>query len=86
MKDLPTEVARVVDTMKVGEISVPFQMTNARGKVVCAIVKLKERIPEHRATITEDFQAMRDIVTAKRRKGNSARLGCEESKRDIRAD
>jgi len=68
MKDLPTEVARVVDTMKVGEISVPFQMTNARGKVVCAIVKLKERIPEHRATITEDFQAMRDIVTAKRRK------------------
>ena len=34
MKDLPTEVARVVDTMKVGEISVPFQMTNARGKVV----------------------------------------------------
>lgn len=67
MKDLPTEVARVVETMKVGEISMPFQMVNARGKVVCAIVKLKARVPEHRATITEDFQAMRDIVTAKRR-------------------
>ncbi|AKU68385.1 peptidylprolyl isomerase [Prevotella fusca] len=67
MKDLPTEVARVVETMKVGEISIPFQMVNARGKVVCAIVKLKARVPEHRATITEDFQAMRDIVTAKRR-------------------
>ena len=67
MKDLPTEVARVVETMKVGEISMPFQMVNARGKVVCAIVKLKGRVPEHRATITEDFQAMRDIVTAKRR-------------------
>ena len=67
MKDLPTEVARVVETMEVGEISMPFQMVNARGKVVCAIVKLKGRVPEHRATITEDFQAMRDIVTAKRR-------------------
>ena len=68
MKELPTEVARVVDTMKVDEVSMPFQMVNARGKVVCAIVKLKARIPEHRATITEDFQAMREIVTAKRRK------------------
>ena len=68
MKDLPTEVARVVDTMKVDEVSQPFQMVTPRGKVVCAIVKLKGRIPEHRATITEDFQAMRDIVTAQRRK------------------
>lgn len=68
MKDLPTEVARVVDTLKVDEVSRPFQMVNPRGKVVCAIVKLKGRIPEHRATITEDFQAMRDIVTAQRRK------------------
>ena len=68
MKDLPTEVARVVDTLKVDEVSQPFQMVNPRGKVVCAIVKLKGRIPEHRATITEDFQAMRDIVTAQRRK------------------
>lgn len=68
MKDLPTEVARVVDTLKVDEVSRPFQMVNPRGKVVCAIVKLKGRIPEHRATIIEDFQAMRDIVTAQRRK------------------
>lgn len=68
MKDLPTEVARIVDTLKVDEVSRPFQMVNPRGKVVCAIVKLKGRIPEHRATITEDFQAMRDIVTAQRRK------------------
>ena len=67
MKDLPTEVARVVDTMKVGEISDPFQMVNNRGKVVCAIVKLKSRTDEHRATITEDFQTMRDIVIAHRR-------------------
>ncbi len=28
MKELPSEVARVVDTMKVGELSAPFQMIN----------------------------------------------------------
>lgn len=67
MKDLPTEVARIVDTLKVDEVSRSFQMVNQRGKVVCAIVKLKSRIPEHRATITEDFQDMRNIVTAHRR-------------------
>ena len=67
MQDLPSEVAKVVDTLKVGEVSRSFQMTNSRGKTVCAIVKLKSRIDEHRATITEDFQVMQDVVTAKRK-------------------
>lgn len=67
MKDLPTEIARVVDTLKVGQVSKSFSMVNNRGKTVCAIVKLKNRIPGHRATITEDFQVMSDIVLAKMR-------------------
>ena len=37
MQDLPQDVARVVDTMKVGEISRAFRMTNERGKTVCTI-------------------------------------------------
>ena len=67
MQDLPPEVARVVDTMKVGEISSPFSMINDRGKTVCAIVKLKNRVDGHKATITEDFQVMKDLVLGKRR-------------------
>lgn len=67
MKDLPTEVARVVDTLKVGDISAPFTMINSRGKTTCAIIKLVSRVDGHRATITEDFQVMKDIVTAKER-------------------
>lgn len=67
MQDLPSEIAAIVETMKVGDISKPFHYVNNRGKVVCAIVKLRSRNPEHRASITEDFQAMKDIVTAKRR-------------------
>lgn len=67
MQDLPEEVARAVDTMKVGNISAPFQMINSRGKTVCAIVKLKNRVEGHRATITEDFQTLKDVVLDKRR-------------------
>jgi peptidyl-prolyl cis-trans isomerase SurA len=65
MKDLPTEIARVVDTLKVNEISVPFTMINSKGKEQVVIVKLKSRIPGHRAAISEDFQVMQNIVLAK---------------------
>ena len=67
MQDLPPEVARVVDTLQVGGISRSFQMINERGKTVCAIVKLKSRIEGHKATITEDFQVMKDVVLNKRK-------------------
>ena len=67
MKDLPTEVARVVEGMKVGDVSKPFRMINKRGKTVCAFIRLRNRIDGHRATITEDYQVMQNIVLAKER-------------------
>ena len=67
MQDLPPEVAKVVDTMQVGQISQPFQMINQRGKTVCVIAKLKNRIDGHKATVTEDFQTLKDVVLNKRR-------------------
>lgn len=67
MQDLQTEIARVVDTLQVGQISAPFQMVNSRGKTVCAFVKLKSRTEGHYATITEDFQVMRNVVLNSRR-------------------
>lgn len=67
MKDLPTEVAIQVEKLKVGEISPAFTMVNSKGKDVCAVIKLKSRIEGHRATITEDFQMLKDVVQAKRK-------------------
>lgn len=67
MQDLPTEVARAVEQLKVGEISPAFQMVNSRGKTVCAVIKLKSRTEGHRATITEDFQTLKDVVLIKRK-------------------
>ena len=66
MKDLPQDVAKVVDTLKVGEISRAFRMTNDKGQAVCAIVLLKNRIEGHHASMTEDFQTLRDEVVNKR--------------------
>ena len=67
MQDLPPEIAKAVDTLKVGEISKAFQMINQRGKTVCVIAKLKSRTEGHKASVTEDFQIMKDVVLSKRR-------------------
>ena len=67
MQDLPPEVAKVVDTMKVGQISNSFQMINQKGKTVCVIAKLKNRAEGHKANISEDFQVLKDVVLNKRR-------------------
>lgn len=67
MQELPQEVARAVDGLQVGEVSKPFEMINTRGKTVCAIAKLKNRVEGHKATITEDYQILKDVVLNKRR-------------------
>lgn len=67
LADLPQEVAKVIDGLQVGEVSSPFEMINERGKTVCAIVKLKSRTEGHKATITEDFQILKNMVLEKRR-------------------
>jgi len=66
MDELNADVAKVVEKLEVGQISEPFIMTNAKGYKVCAIVKLKNRIDEHRASMTEDFQVLHDVVYDKR--------------------
>lgn len=62
MGELPGEVASIVNNMEIGEISQPFTMIDKRGRQVCAIVKLKNRIPAHRASVTEDFQILKGVV------------------------
>lgn len=61
------EAAKVVDGMNVGEISKPFTMINDKGKEVCAIIKLKSKVNGHKATITDDYQKLKDLVVEKRK-------------------
>ena len=67
---LSPELARVIDPLEVGEISKPFTMLNKRGMTICAIARLKNRTTTHRASVTEDFQVLNNVV--KQKKGEEA--------------
>lgn len=69
MQQLPQEIAKAVDEMKVGEISKSFVMISTKtNKQVCVIVKLKNRIEGHKANIGDDFQSIKNIVQQKKAK------------------
>ncbi len=62
MKDLPQEVAKVVDKMQVGDVSEAFIMKDPkRDRDIVAIVKLTQRIPAHRANLSEDYQTIKGM-------------------------
>lgn len=63
MQQLPQEIAREIDKLKVGEISDPFTMIDDKGKEVCAIVKLKAKTEGHKATLSDDYQRVKSLVT-----------------------
>jgi peptidyl-prolyl cis-trans isomerase SurA len=64
LQNLPSDIAKVVYTMKEGEISAPFMYKNESGKEMVCIVRLKSRIKAHKANPQDDYQALKDMVTA----------------------
>ena len=69
MDELPQEVAKLVSDMEPGDISKPFIMTDPKtNHEIVALVKLSARIPGHKANISDDFQLIKSIYEASRRK------------------
>lgn len=66
LEELPNEVARVVDKMKIGEVSAPFRMIQNNGKEVVAIVKLRSKVEGHVANVSDDYQVLKEIVEGKK--------------------
>ena len=66
MSELPAEIAEQIVKLGEGEISPAFTWTNEKGEIVCSVVKLKKRIDEHYADVTEDFQMLKNIVVEMR--------------------
>lgn len=60
------DVAKVVERLGVGEVSNAFVMDANSGMKVCSIVKLKNKIPEHKADVTDDFKLLTEIVKEKK--------------------
>lgn len=61
MQDLPTEVAKRVEKLSPGEISEAFIMKNSSHKDVAAIVRLTERIPGHKANLSDDYNLVKKM-------------------------
>ncbi|MDR0547670.1 MAG: peptidylprolyl isomerase [Dysgonamonadaceae bacterium] len=62
MEELPPEIAKAIAELQVGDISQPFTFINANQKEVVAIVKLKSRSEGHKASLSEDYQALKGMV------------------------
>ena len=61
MQELPQEVARRIETMSPGDVSEAFVMINNKNQEVAAIVKLTNRIEGHRATLTDDYNMLKEM-------------------------
>ncbi len=62
MSALPQEVAKVVNTMEPGDVSMPFVMIDPKlNREVVAIVKLTNRVAAHKANISDDYQTIKDM-------------------------
>lgn len=67
MSQLPQEVAKAVNSMEPGEISNAFVMTDPKlHREVVAIVKLTDRIPAHRANLSDDYQLIKNMYESSR--------------------
>ncbi len=67
-QELPTEIARQIYDMEVGEVSEPFViMDKIKNKEVCAIVKVKSKTGVHKANLVDDYQVIRGMLENKLR-------------------
>lgn len=64
LQDLPSDIAKVIYTMKEGEISSPFSYKDQNGKEMVCVVRLKSRVKAHRANPDDDYQALKNMITA----------------------
>ena len=61
MQDLPPEIAKQIETMSPGDVSQAFIMKNNNHKDVAVIVKLSDRIPGHRANLSDDYNLLKKM-------------------------
>ena len=69
MQDLPPEVATRIENMQPGDLSEAFVMKDPkRNQDVVAVVRLTKRSPGHRATLSEDYNMIKEMYLAARKK------------------
>ena len=62
MSELQQDFASYVDKMQVGDVSPAFVSQDANGNTQVVLLKLKQRIPGHRADMATDFQLIKQLA------------------------
>jgi peptidyl-prolyl cis-trans isomerase SurA len=84
---LPPEVSKVLDKLKINEISTPFQAVDDKQRDVYEIVKLNNKTPAHLATLTDDYQLISDMYLNKKKEETVQKWIAErQAKNYIRID
>lgn len=65
-EELDPDVSKVLDKLKINEISEPFKTIDDKQRTVYKIVKLINRTDKHRANMQEDYQMLNDIYLQKK--------------------
>jgi len=68
LDQLPSADYNAVKDLKVGEISEPFEAKDDKGHTVFKILKLKDKIPAHKANLEKDFDVIQRIAKQKKQK------------------
>ncbi|MEA1876724.1 MAG: peptidylprolyl isomerase [Bacteroidota bacterium] len=61
-KDMDPSIMVAMKTLKVGEVSEPFESMDETGNTVMKIISIKSKVPAHRANIRQDYQFLQDMA------------------------
>jgi peptidyl-prolyl cis-trans isomerase SurA len=67
MEELDPDVSKVIDKLKINEISAPFQTIDDKQRLVYKIIRLKNRTPAHRANLRDDYIELADQYLAEKK-------------------
>jgi peptidyl-prolyl cis-trans isomerase SurA len=66
LQQLPPEIAKEANKLSIGELSSAFVMMNPENnREECALVKVKNKIPSHKANLSDDYQLLKSMLESK---------------------
>ncbi|HAN20011.1 MAG: hypothetical protein A2X13_05000 [Bacteroidetes bacterium GWC2_33_15] len=62
LDELPQEMYNVIQKLKIGEISEPFESTDDQGDIVYKIIKIKQMKEPHKANLKDDYEKVEQMA------------------------
>ena len=82
VEELDPVIFFTIDTMNVGDISVPFETRTDQGKIAYKIIYFKEKIPPHLGNLESDYQRFR-AFTLNKKQTEKLNFWFEEAKNEV---